>query len=211
MIAVERPAAESQLQPAISAPAARAGGRQGTSLATKLGSVFVVFAVFATVDGGWLFDTGAALLLQSRASALHAYWALMKAEGVPGEELAQLEEHWAYTQGTTVLGAAGAFWWPGASVEVNRWQAETEAIWNRAVARSREGALAAQRGLMQTRGTGPFLESKAHFDDLTLARTPADFNTLRAQWTVEAKLVSIDKQIRSVAGALSSLGEQARG
>jgi uncharacterized protein YvpB len=211
MIAVERPAAEPQLQPAISAPASHAVRRERSGLAIKLGSVFVVFAVFATVDGGWLYDTGAALLLQSRASALHAYWGLMKAEGVPGEELAQLEEQWAYTQGTTVLGAAGAFWWPGASVEVNRWQAETEAIWNRAVARSREGALAAQRGLMKTRGTGPFLESKAHFDDLILARTPADFNTLRAQWTVEAKLVSIDKQIRSVAAVLSSLGEQASG
>src|SRR3981189_2100700 len=153
MIAVERPAAELQLQPAISAPASHAVRRERNSLAIKLGSVFVVFAVFAHFDGGWLFPPGAALLLQSRASALHAYWALMKAEGVPGEELAQLEEQWAYTQGTTVLGAAGAFWWPGASVEVNRGQAETEAIWNRAVARSREGALAAPRGLMDTRGT----------------------------------------------------------
>src|ERR1700737_141637 len=159
MIAAERQATPGVDEPTLSI-VPRLVRRKTSPLTIKLFAAFLMVTVFVTVDGGWLFDTGTGLVVQSRAAALHAYWALMRAEGAPGEELAQLEEEWAQTQETVVLGAAAAFWWPGASAVVNRWQAETEAIWNRSLARSRESALAANRTLAQTLGRGPVLESR---------------------------------------------------
>ena len=210
MIAVERPAARARVEPAISIVSRRVRPKR-SPLNNKIYAVFLVVAVFVTIDGGWLFDTGSGLVLQSRGAALHAYWALMRAEGVPGEELAQLEEEWAQTQETVVFGAAATFWWPGASGLVNRWQAETEAIWTRTVTQSREGALATHQNLNQVRGKGPFLDNKASFDAFSAAQTPADFNALRAEWAVEAKLVSIDKLIQRAASLVAGQVEKAKG
>lgn len=210
MIAVERQTAPAPAEPAISI-VRRAVRRKPSPLTIKICAVLVVVAVFVTVDGGWLFDTGTGLVLQSRGGALHAYWALMRAEGVPGDELAQLEEEWAQTQDTMVLGAAAAFWVPGASAVVNRWQAETEAIWSRSLARSRESALAARQTLYQARGRGPSLDNKSSFDAFTAAQTPAEFNALRAEWTVEAKLISIDRTIQAAVGQVAGQVEQATG
>jgi uncharacterized protein YvpB len=210
MIAVERRADPVLVEPAISI-VPRPAKRKRSPLTIKLCAALVVVAVFVTIDGGWLFDSGGALVLQARGAALHAYWALMRAEGVPGEELAQLEEEWGQTQDTMVLGAAGTFWWPGASVLVNRWQAETEAIWSRSVTQSREAALATQQNLKQVRGRGPFLDNKASFDAFGSAQTPAQFNALRAEWAVEARLVSVDKLIQGVAAMVAVQAEQAKG
>jgi uncharacterized protein YvpB len=209
MIAVERPAAPA-FQPAISIVPSLVR-RKPSPLTIKLCAALLVVTVFVTVDGGWLFDAGTGLVVQSRAGALHAYWALMRAEGAPGEELAQLEEEWAQTQETIVLGASAAFWWPGAGAVVNRWQAETEAIWSRSLARSRESALAANRTLAQALGKGPVLESRARLDAFANAQTPAEFNALRAEWTIEAKLVSVDKNIHAAAGLVGGQAEQAKG
>ena len=210
MIAVERPAVPALVEPAISI-VPRKVRRKPSPLTLKVCAVFVLVAVFVTVDGGWLFDTGTALVLQSRGAALHAYWALMRAEGVPGDELAQMEEEWAGIQDTMVLGAAAVFWWPGASAVVSRWQADTEAIRNRSLGQSRDGAMAAYRTLSQTRGKGPFLENKSNFEAFAAARTPAEFNALRAEWTIEAKLVLVDRSIKAVAGVVAGQVEQAKG
>jgi uncharacterized protein YvpB len=209
MIALERPAAPA-VQPAISI-VPHPVKRHRTPVNNKIYAVFLVVAVFVTIDGGWLFDTGTGLVLQSRGTALHAYWSLIRAEGAPGEELAQLEEEWAQTQETMVLGAAAAFWSPGASAVVNRWQAETEAVWSRSLARSRESALAANQTLAQVRGKGPVLESRARLDAFNNAQTPAEFHALRAEWTIEAKVVSVDKNIRAVAALVVGQAEQAKG
>src|SRR5258708_33105971 len=125
MIALERPSAPAEIAPAISIVPRRVRRRRGP-LNNKIYAVFLVVAVFATIDGGWLFDTGSGLGLQARGAALHAYWALMRAEGVPGEELAQLDEEWAQTQGTMVLGAGASLGRPGASGLRNRGQSGTE-------------------------------------------------------------------------------------
>jgi uncharacterized protein YvpB len=210
MIAVERRADPALVEPAISI-VPRPVKRKRSSLTIKFCAALVVVAVFVTVDGGWLFDTGSALVLQARGAALHAYWALMRAEGVPGEELAQLEEEWAQTQDTMVLGASGTFWWPGASALVNRWQAETEGIWARSVTQSREGALATHQNLNQIRGKGPFLDNKSSFEAFSSAQSPAEFNALRAGWAIEAKLVSVDKFIQGAAGVVAGQAEKAKG
>jgi uncharacterized protein YvpB len=210
MIALERPAAPAEIAPAISIVPRRVRRRRGP-LNNKIYAVFLVVAVFATIDGGWLFDTGSGLVLQARGAALHAYWALMRAEGVPGEELAQLDEEWAQTQETMVLGAGASLWWPGASGLVNRWQSETEAIWTRSVTQSREAALATHQNLNQARPKGPFLDNKSSFDAFSAAKTPAEFNALRAEWALEAKLVSIDKMIQGAAGVVAAEVDQAKG
>ena len=209
MIAVERPAAPAPVEPAISI-VMRPVRRRRSPLALKLSAALVVVAVFVTIDGGWLFDTGSALVLQSRGSALHAYWALMRAEGVPGDELAQLEEEWSQTQDAMVLGSAAAFWWPGASALVNRWEAQTEALWSRSVTQSREGALATRQNLYQVRPKGPFVDNKSSFEAFTAARTPSEFNALRTEWALEAKLVSIDKMIQGGAGVVAGQVEKAK-
>jgi len=210
MIAVERPAGPAPVAPAISL-VPKVVRPKRSPLTIKICAVFVIVAVFVTIDGGWLLDTGTGLVLQSRGAALHAYWALMRAEGVPGDELAQLEEEWAQTQDKMVLGAGASFWVPGASAVVNRWQAETEAIWSRSLARSRESALAARQTLFQARGRGPSLDNRASLDAFRSAQTPAEFNALRAEWTVEARLVSIDRTIQAVVGLVAGQAEQAKG
>jgi len=210
MIAVERPAAPAEVEPAISIVSRRVRRRR-SPLNNKIYAVLLVVAVFATIDGGWLFDSGGGLILQARGAALHAYWALMRAEGVPGEELAQLEEEWAQTQETMVLGAGASFWWPGASGLVNRWQSETGAIWSRSLTQSREAALASRLNLNHVRPKGPFLDNKSSFDAFSAAQTPSEFNALRAEWALEAKLVSIDKLIQGTAGVVAGQVEKANG
>jgi uncharacterized protein YvpB len=110
-----------------------------------------------------------------------------------------------------VLGAAAAFWVPGASSVLNRWQAQTEAIWSRSLANSRESALAARQTLNQARGKGPSLDNKSSFDAFATAQTPAEFNALRAEWTVEAKLISIDRTLQAAVGVVAGQAEQAKG
>src|SRR5258708_4923283 len=210
MIALERPSAPAEIAPVMCIVPRGVRRRRGHPN-NKIYGVFLIVAVFATIDGGWLFDTGSGLVLQARGAALHAYWALMRAEGVPGEELAQLDEEWAQTQETMVLGAGASLWWPGASGLVNRWQSETEAIWTRSVTQSREAALATHQNLNQARSKGPFLDNKSSFDAFSAAQTPGEFNALRAEWALEAKLVSIDKMIQGAAGVVAAQVDQAKG
>src|ERR1700682_1349604 len=113
MIAVERPAPESDdpelaLVPAEPAPPP------------------------AAAEGGFgVLDTTVAFGLQGRAAALHQHWAAMRLDGIPDSDLATLEREWAFSQSTTLLGVGAVFWSPRAGSTIDRWQAESDEIWER--------------------------------------------------------------------------------
>jgi len=214
MIAVERraPEAEPELElappeptraPAPSAVARPAEGR----LSRKVWALIVVAAILAAAESGVaVLDTTVAFSLQGRAAALHQHWAAMRLDGVPDSDLAVLEQEWAFTQTTTLLGVGAAFWSPRAGSIVDRWQAETDAIWARDLSLYRAAALAADQNLHRVLGTEPRSQLKARLDALAAATTPGDYAALRFDWSLEARLVPLDTRI---AQAVAVIGKQA--
>src|SRR5580765_5390633 len=106
MIAVERPAPESEPEPALhAAPAAKAPVAPAASvwfrpvagrLSRRVYALIIVAAVLAAAEGGFgVVDTSIAFGLQGRAAALHQHWAAMRLDGVPDSDLAALEQEWA--------------------------------------------------------------------------------------------------------------------
>ena len=225
MIAVERPAPETgaALQ-LLEAPARQpAGGprllrpRGGrtrprlTRLGSRISSLGLVATLLFTLGGsGGLFNNGIPLSLQARAVAVHQHWAAMRADGIPELDLATLEQAWTYTQATQFLGVAAVFWWPGGNEILDRWEARAEAIWTRDLSLYRAGAVAANQNLHQAIGTEPGEQLKARFDALSVATTPGEFASLRANWDLEARLVPIDRKIASATGALTKQSLQAK-
>src|SRR4051812_21872190 len=118
--------------PEPTAPAPRGGPAQPASRRTRRLSVFLVVAISLVFLGGIAaVDRNSAIALQQRALALHAQWAYMGDNGVPGQDLADLEQEWKRSQASRFIGPASVFWLPGAVPTVNRWEAETTAIWER--------------------------------------------------------------------------------
>ena len=204
MIAVDRPPAYPQPSTAPSGrPTLRVltGGPRARRLSSRLAAAVLVVAIVSTIGGGGLADVGNAFVLQSRAAALHAHWNVMRAEGIPDDDLAQLEQEWVASQRSKFMGVGSAFWWPGATQVLERWQTQADAIWARDLNRYRTSALVADRSLHRALGTEPLVQQKARLDALTSATTPADFAALSMDWELETKLVPVDRWIAVTAGA----------
>ena len=217
MIAVEQPVAaprpvepEQAPEPARKPPAARARRLRAWALrlpsgdAGGLAIVVTVALLAATAGGGGLLDGRIALDLQARAAAVHQNWAVMRADGIPESDLAILEQEWIYSQKVKFLGVGTLFWWPGASGIVDRWQSQSAAIYARDLVQYRARAAASDASLHAALGTEPFVQRKARLDALALATRPDELAALGSDWSLEAKLVPIDRNIASAAGALAS-------
>jgi uncharacterized protein YvpB len=165
----------------------------------------LIIAVLATLGGtGHALDSGSGFTLQSRAGALHDRWDEMIAQGVPGSELAALQQQWDAADRYKL------FWWPSSSVVIDGWQAETVAIWNRNVATSRAGAIAAQERLHRTLGAEPKVVVQERLLALLGAATPADYRTLGSDWNLQARLVPVNRDIASAVGGLTELTRQSK-
>jgi uncharacterized protein YvpB len=218
MITLERPAPESEHELQLAhaepapAPAPSAGARPAAlRLSRKVSALILVAALLAAAEGGaGVLDTAVAFGLQGRAAALHQHWAAMRLDGIPDSDLAALEQEWAYSQGTTLLGVGAEFWSPRAGSIVDRWQAMTDAIWARDLSLFRAGAVAADQNLHRALGTEPRVQWKARLDALVTATTPGDFTALRAAWSLEARLLPLDARIAQRTAAIANQSLQAK-
>lgn len=206
MIAVERalPGA------GLGQPANAAVARRRTPILTRLSALVLMVAIVGTLGGWGVLDSASAYTLQARAIALHAHWAEMRAQGIPESDLAELEQEWAISQQTAVAGVATMFWLPGGADTLSRWKAESDATWIRDLSRYRADAQVAEQALHRALGTEPVVQRKARLEALAFAETPLDFASLRADWELEAKLISIDSRIASIAGAVIAQTAQAK-
>src|SRR6267378_6658799 len=92
----------------------------------RVSAAVVLVSVITSLGGGGLVDSGSTYVLQARAAALHARWADMREKGIPGADLAELEQQWTMSQATVVFGAGGAFWLPGGAEAIAGWQSQTD-------------------------------------------------------------------------------------
>ena len=169
----------------------------------------LVVATVGSLGGGGLIDSGSAYVLQARAQSLHARWAYMRDNGIPDADLAALEQEWTMAQATIVIGAAGVWWLPGGAETIGRWQAQTDAIWTGDLNRVRSDALGAEQNLHRALAPESNVQRKSRLDALAEATTPLDFATLRNDWTMEARLVPIDRRIATATGAVLGQTQQA--
>ena len=164
-----------------------------------------------TVGGsGLLYHSKSPAVVQGRALALQARWTEMVAHGVPSSELAALRQEFASAQQVRVLAVWSHFWRPEASAIVDRWQAQTEAIWGRNLSVSRMGALAAHERLHAAVGEEPAIQRKERLMVLDTASTPADFHALRSDWDLQTLLVPIDREVAARVGKVSEVSAHAR-
>jgi hypothetical protein len=223
MIALDRPVPEVgeaaellQLGPIPHRAGARQAARRRSwlkarRLGAKTSASMLLVTLLATLGGsGGFLDGGVPVSLQTRAASLHERMDLMRAQGIPYFDLGTLEQEWAYTQKNKFMGVATVFWVPGASALLDRWEAQVSAIWARDLTLYRGGAVAADQNLHLALGTESPLQRKDRLDSLAMAKTPADFATLRANWDLEARLIPIDQRIATATGALANQALQAK-
>jgi len=223
MIAVEHPVAPAPLpvepeqapEPARTQPLARARRMRAWAVRAPSGGgavaiVLTVALLAATAGGGGLLDGRIAFDLQARAAAVHDHWAVMRADGIPDSELSILEQEWIYSQKVKFLGVATVFWWPGASGIVDRWQSQSAAIYAHDLVRYRARADAADESLHQALGTEPYAQRKARLDALAVATRPDELAALGSDWSLETKLVPIDRNIAVAAGTVATQLVQAQ-
>lgn len=172
--------------------------------------MLLIACMLVSVGGGGLLDLGHAFALQSQAQDLQARWAAMRVAGIPDDDLASLEREFAASQSFMLAGSAGVFWLPGGTETINRWQAESDAIWVRDLNQFRAQASVAERTLHLALGPETAVERKARLDAFAQASTPLDFRNLRDEWNVEARLVPIDRFIAGLAGGIASQVQQAQ-
>src|SRR5205823_13853843 len=132
----------------------------------------VLVSVITSLGCGGLVDSGCAYVIQAHAAALHARWADMREKGIPGADLAELEQQWTMSQATIVFGAGGAFWLPGGTEAPARWPSEPAAIWSRGLNRHRADAVLTGQNLHQALAPETFVQRKSRLDALSQARTP---------------------------------------
>src|SRR6266576_5709840 len=160
MIALPRPAET----PEPTAPAPRGAPAQPASRRNRRLSVVLVVVMSLVFLGGIAaVDRDSAVALQQRAQALHAQWAYMRDNGVPAQDLAVLEQEWERSQASRFIGPASVFWLPGAGPTVNRWQAQTIAIWERNVASTRVEAVAAADRLHDAIGNESYVKHQVRW------------------------------------------------
>lgn len=176
---------------------------------SRVAILLTVALLAGTAGGGGILEGRIAVDLQARAAAVHQHWAAMRADGIPDSDLAVLEQEWIYSQKVKFLGVGTLFWWPGASGIVDQWQSQSAAIYARDLVRYRARAVASDQSLHAALGTEPFVQRKARLDALALATRPDELAALGSDWSLEAKLVPIDRNIASAAGALATQLAQA--
>jgi uncharacterized protein YvpB len=215
MIALERPAEAPQAvepEEALESPQKRpsrsrrlrAWAVQVPSGGGRVAILLTVALLAGTAGGGGLLEGKDAFDLQARAAAVHQHWAAMRADGIPDSDLAVLEQEWIYSQKVKFLGVGTMFWWPGASGIVDEWQTQSAAIYARDLVRYRARAVAANDSLHAALGTEPFAQRKARLDALAAATRPDELAALGSDWSLETKLVPIDRNIASAAMALGT-------
>ena len=155
------------------------------------------------------FDSGGAIALETRAAALQARWSDIEAKGVPQSDLAGLEQQWAAAERMRILGAGASFWSPGSSGILDRWQLETDAIWNRNLSQQRSAAVAAQQRLRQALAPEPELAWKERLELLSAATTPAELRVLTFDWDLQTRLVPVNRDIASAVGDVIQMTRQA--
>jgi uncharacterized protein YvpB len=188
----------------------RAWAVQAPSGGGAVAIVLTVALLAATAGGGGLLDGRIAFDLQARAAAVHDHWAVMRADGIPDSELSILEQEWIYSQKVKFLGVGTVFWWPGASGIVDRWQSQSAAIYARDLVRYRARAVAADESLHEALGLEPFAQRKARLDALAAATRPDELAALGSDWSLETKLVPIDRNIAAAAGTVAAQLVQAQ-
>jgi uncharacterized protein YvpB len=211
MIAVEERPAPPPLE--LPTPAPREDAQlqpRRRPLVTRLSSAVLVVAVLSTIGGGGLVDSGGAYALQARAVAIHAHWDYMRANGIPDVDLAPLEQEWTLSQASKIVGAGTIFWLPGGAETLDRWQAASDAIWASDLSRYRTDALTAEQSLHRALAPESFVQRKSRLDAFDSAITPLDFSILRNEWTLEAKLVPIDRRMAGLTAAVAGQVEQAK-
>jgi uncharacterized protein YvpB len=209
VIAVEQEAPTARLPTRPPRPRLVPRVRRKALWTERFSALVLIVAVAGTLGGGGLIDSGSAYVIQAKAQSLHARWAYMRANGIPDSDLAELEQQWAMSQASIVVGAGGIFWLPGGSETVGKWQAESDAIWSRELNRFRSDALLAEESLHRALAVEAFVQRKSRLDALAEARTPLEFATLRDDWTVEARLVPIDRRIASFVAGVVNQTQQA--
>ncbi|HYL07174.1 MAG TPA: C39 family peptidase, partial [Candidatus Udaeobacter sp.] len=194
----------------LARPSAASSTARRRPLLTRVGAVFLVLTVVSSLGGWGLVDFGSAYVLQARANALHDRWAVMRAQGIPDSDLAELEQEWTVSHQTSAGGVAALFWLPGGADAIARWQAESDSIWSRDLSRYRADAQVAEQTLHRALGNEPFAQRKARLEALTDSTTPLDFATLRADWETAARLVPIDARIASIVTSVVGQTAQAK-
>lgn len=192
------------------AAARAAASKTGRRWSSRLPALLLAAAILVSLGGGGLMDVGSAYTLEGRAQALHARWAYMLDNGIPSSDLAQLQREWSESRVSELIGAPVMFWLPGGVDAVARWESQTEAVWTRDLSRYRADAFAAEQLLHDALAPETHVQRKARLDVLAEATTPLDFSTLRQEWTVEARLVPVDRRIAASVAAVSSQTAQAR-
>ena len=185
-------------------------GRARTRWPARLSALVLLLAFLTSLGGGGLLDSASAYVLQAKANALHDRWVVMRSQGIPDADLAQLEQEWQDSQASIVVGAGGVFWLPGGADAIASWQARTDAVWAADLNRFRSDALSAERNLHQALAPESNLARKARLEAFDQARTPAEFASLRDDWTIEAKLEPIDRRIALVTAAVATQSQQAK-
>jgi len=180
------------------------------ALVTRFSSVVLVAALLSTIGGGGLVDSGGAYALQARAVAIHAHWDYMRANGIPDVDLAPLEQEWTMSQASKIVGAGTLFWLPGGAETLDRWQAASDAIWASDLSRYRTDALTAEQSLHRALAPESFVQRKSRLEAFDSAVTPLDFSTLRDEWTLEGKLVPIDRRMAALTAAVAGQVQQAK-
>src|SRR6202521_1704777 len=119
------------------APRARIGLHLAARAWARLNwaSAFVVIGAILLGLGmvGTPFAPGGAYALQAKAGTLDARWSQMVAEGVPSADLVALQHESASGERRNFGAVASFFGGPAGSGIVDRWQAQTDAIWARNV------------------------------------------------------------------------------
>lgn len=178
--------------------------------ARQLSAFLAVVAVLNILGAlSYTTDTSGPLHLQARATSLHARWGEMVAQGVPAWDVARLEAEWSRDESVMVLGAGSVFWKPGSSTIVDRWQAQTDAVWNRNLAVDRTAAVASEQRLRSALGAESLTVRKERALVLAGATTPADFMALGFEWELEARLAPIDRTIGVAVAAVTESIRQA--
>ena len=172
-------------------------------------AALILLAVVSSLGGGGFIDSASSYVLQARAKTLHDRWAYMRLNGIPDADLVGLEQQYAATQASIVVGAGGVFWLPGGAERLNAWQAETDAIWARDLSLFRDQAQEAEQTLHRALGSESFVQRKLRLEALGEAVSPLDFATLRDGWATEARLVPIDRRIASVEAGVVDQTQQA--
>jgi uncharacterized protein YvpB len=200
--------------PDPAAPRARIGLHLAARAWARLNwmSAFVLIGAILLGLGmlGTPFAPGGAYALQAKAGTLNARWSQMVADGVPGADLAALQQESANAQKTKFLSVASVFWWPDASAILDRWQAQTDVIWARNVGQDRSAAITAEAKLHQALGAEPVVQRKERLGALAQASTPTDFLVLRFDWDLETKMVPVDRDVAASVGAVTNLIAQAK-